>query len=55
MATRDERGWFGPADTYPGPEGLGRLRETELRAAAGVLGLQRASQPGGHVPPLPVT
>jgi len=40
MATRGERGWFGPAAAYPGPEALGRLRETELRAAAQVLGLQ---------------
>jgi LmbE family N-acetylglucosaminyl deacetylase len=40
MATRGERGWFGPAADYPGPQALGRLREAELRAAAQVLGLQ---------------
>ena len=26
MATRGERGWFGPAAEYPGPKALGRLR-----------------------------
>ncbi len=40
MATRGERGWFGPAADYPGPEALGQLREAELRAAARVLGLR---------------
>jgi LmbE family N-acetylglucosaminyl deacetylase len=40
MATRGERGWFGPAADYPGPQELGRLREAELRAAARVLGLR---------------
>lgn len=40
MATRGERGWFGPAAAYPGPQALGRLREAELQAAAQVLGLQ---------------
>lgn len=40
MATRGERGWFGPAADYPGPHTLGRLREAELRAAAQVLGLR---------------
>ncbi len=40
MATRGERGWFGPAAAYPGPQALGRLREAELRAAVQVLGLQ---------------
>lgn len=39
MATRGERGWFGPAANYPGPQALGRLRQAELRAAADVLGL----------------
>jgi LmbE family N-acetylglucosaminyl deacetylase len=39
-ATRGERGWFGPKEEYPGLEGLGRIRERELRAAAQVLGLQ---------------
>ncbi len=42
-ATRGERGWTGPAETYPGPEALGRLREEELHAAARVLGLRRVS------------
>lgn len=40
MATRGERGWFGPAAAYPGPQALGRLREAELRSAARVLGLR---------------
>lgn len=40
MATRGERGWFGPAADYPGPQALGRLREAELQAAARVLGLR---------------
>ncbi len=40
MATRGERGWFGPTDENPGPQALGRLREAELRAAAAKLGLQ---------------
>jgi LmbE family N-acetylglucosaminyl deacetylase len=39
-ATRGERGWFGNAEDYPGPEALGRIREAELTAAAEVLGLQ---------------
>ena len=40
MATRGERGWFGPVGAYPGSQALGRLREAELRAAAQVLGLR---------------
>ncbi len=40
MATRGERGWFGPAADNPGPQALGRLREAELRAAARLLGLR---------------
>ena len=40
MATRGERGWFGPAADFPGPQALGRLREAELMAAARVLGLR---------------
>jgi LmbE family N-acetylglucosaminyl deacetylase len=40
MATRGERGWFGPATDDPGPQALGSLREAELQAAARVLGLQ---------------
>lgn len=38
-ATRGERGWNGPVDEYPGLAGLGRIREQELRCAAGHLGL----------------
>lgn len=38
-ATRGERGWFGNADEYPGPEALGKIRESELFAAAGILGI----------------
>ncbi len=38
-ATRGEHGWQGHAADYPGPHALGQLRETELRAAARVLGL----------------
>ncbi len=38
-ATRGERGWNGPEERYPGPEILGRIREGELRCAAGYLGL----------------
>ncbi|MCL4303742.1 MAG: PIG-L family deacetylase [Anaerolineae bacterium] len=40
MATRGERGWFGPAAANPGPQALGRLREAELQAAAQILGLR---------------
>jgi LmbE family N-acetylglucosaminyl deacetylase len=40
MATRGERGWFGPADENPGLDALGQLREGELRAAARALGLR---------------
>jgi LmbE family N-acetylglucosaminyl deacetylase len=40
-ATRGERGWFGEADVYPGPDALGRTREAELQAAAAVLGIRR--------------
>jgi LmbE family N-acetylglucosaminyl deacetylase len=39
-ATRGEQGWFGPEAENPGPEALGRIREEELRCAAGVLGIQ---------------
>jgi LmbE family N-acetylglucosaminyl deacetylase len=38
-ATRGERGWTGEPNDDPGPLALGRLRETELRAAADVLGI----------------
>jgi LmbE family N-acetylglucosaminyl deacetylase len=39
-ATRGQRGWFGPPEEYPGPEELGRIRESELQAAASVLGIR---------------
>lgn len=39
-ATRGERGWFGPPANDPGPQALGQIREAELQAAAGILGLQ---------------
>ena len=42
-ATRGERGWFGPAEEYPGPIALGRIREAELRDAASVLGIQQVT------------
>lgn len=42
-ATRGEQGWSGNADEYPGPAALGRIREAELYAAAGVLGLQEVA------------
>jgi LmbE family N-acetylglucosaminyl deacetylase len=38
-ATRGERGWTGDERENPGLAALGRQRENELRAAAGVLGL----------------
>jgi LmbE family N-acetylglucosaminyl deacetylase len=40
-ATRGERGWFGDARDYPGPEALGKIREAELLAAAKVLGIRQ--------------
>jgi LmbE family N-acetylglucosaminyl deacetylase len=40
-ATRGERGWFGNESDYPGLEALGKRRETELLAAAQVLGIRR--------------
>ena len=39
-ATRGEHGWWGSEADYPGPEALGRTRETELRSAAQVLGMR---------------
>ena len=39
-ATRGEHGWWGEAADYPGPIGLGQIREAELRAAAEVLHLR---------------
>ena len=38
-ATRGERGWNGPEDQDPGPSVIGRIRQSELRCAAGILGL----------------
>lgn len=42
-ATRGERGWFGPAEEYPGPGALARRREQELKTAADVLGLKEVT------------
>lgn len=42
-ATRGQRGWFGPEETNPGLEALGRIREKELQAAADVLGLREVT------------
>ncbi len=39
-ATRGEQGWTGPAETDPGPDALGRIRESELRCAAAQLGIK---------------
>ena len=39
-ATRGERGWGGLPETHPGLDGMGKLREAELLAAARVLGLR---------------
>lgn len=39
MATRGERGWTGAAQEYPGEAALGKIREGELMAAAGALGI----------------
>src|SRR5260370_22511994 len=39
-ATRGQRGWLGEAAANPGPDALGRIRETELHAAAAALGLR---------------
>jgi LmbE family N-acetylglucosaminyl deacetylase len=39
VATRGERGWPGQESDHPGLEALGKMREAEVRAAAGVLGL----------------
>lgn len=40
MATRGENGWQGDPAANPGPAELGRIREAELRAAAGALGVR---------------
>jgi LmbE family N-acetylglucosaminyl deacetylase len=42
-ATRGERGWFDSEGPDPGLEGVGRIREAELRCAAENLGLQEVS------------
>lgn len=39
-ATRGEYGWFEAPEDYPGPEALGKIREKELEAAAGILKLR---------------
>jgi LmbE family N-acetylglucosaminyl deacetylase len=39
-ATRGERGRFGDVEPRPEPETVGRAREAELRAAAGLLGVR---------------
>jgi LmbE family N-acetylglucosaminyl deacetylase len=39
-ATRGERGWWESNGPNPGLEGVGRIREAELRCAAGHLGLK---------------
>jgi LmbE family N-acetylglucosaminyl deacetylase len=41
VATRGERGRSGDgSEPHPGPEALGRIRESEVRAACGVLGIE---------------
>jgi LmbE family N-acetylglucosaminyl deacetylase len=42
-ATRGERGRFGDGREWPGPEAVGKVREAELRAAAGELGIREVS------------
>lgn len=42
-ATRGEKGWFGPPEENPGPVELGKIRETELREAAKVLGFREVN------------
>jgi LmbE family N-acetylglucosaminyl deacetylase len=42
-ATRGERGWFDSQGPNPGLQGVGRIREAELRCAAGHLGLKEVS------------
>lgn len=41
IATRGERGWFGPPNAYPGAQALGRIREQELRLASQALGISQ--------------
>jgi len=42
-ATRGEIGWFGPEEENPGPVALGKLRESELKEAAKVLGIKEVT------------
>jgi LmbE family N-acetylglucosaminyl deacetylase len=42
-ATRGERGWFDSEGPDPGLEGVGRIREEELRCASEHLGIQEVS------------
>jgi LmbE family N-acetylglucosaminyl deacetylase len=42
-ATRGQRGWLGDASENPGLEALGRIRESELRAAGAALGLREVA------------
>ena len=49
-ATRGERGWPADAADYPGLDGLGRLREAELRAAAAILGGPSVCSAGAEGP-----
>ena len=42
-ATRGERGWFDSEGPNPGLEGVGRIREAELRCAAENLGLREVN------------
>src|SRR5437879_5038090 len=48
-ATRGERGWTGSESEYPGKEALGKRREAELVAAAGVRGICRDEIVDWHV------
>lgn len=42
-ATRGERGWAGPAEQFPGLEGLGKIRTRELENAVAILGIKSLS------------
>lgn len=42
-ATRGERGWSGPAEQFPGLEGLGKIRTQELENAVAILGIKSLS------------
>jgi LmbE family N-acetylglucosaminyl deacetylase len=55
-ATRGERGRFGPHGERGDPAEVGRVRETELRAAAAILGIREVSilgYPDGAVDQVP--